>query len=131
MRYISLNTDVTAYTPETRTFALASTVDLDLTDYANVSVIQEFVQAHHHSSTLSKWAIVELVRSIDDSRHPGDGNLYNMTGVVLQYFASINPISVLPIINDVQYNVYVVTLQGPGGVNRTTKVTSKSVTTTS
>lgn len=129
MRYVSVNTSVTTHVPETKTFAFASTTDLDMTDYANVSIVQEFVQQNVNTNNFDKWALIELVKN--DQRHLGDGNLYILSGILLQYFPTIDAGSVLPIIDDITYYIYSVTLQGPGGANQTVKVTSKSVATVS
>ena len=122
--HILVNAPITSSIPNTRTFAVASKTEhiLDAENYQNVMSIEDFVTTNRDDPRF-KWAIVELFNS-SSLKHSGNGSEENLSGVLLQAFDAVNTQSITRniLVNATPYYVYIVTFQGPTGVNQTTKV---------
>ena len=123
--HILVNAPITSSIPGTRTFAVAFETEyiLDAENYQHVMSIEDFVTTNR-DDPMFKWAIVELFNS-SSLKHSGNGSEENLSGVLLQAFdtpVSTQPITRNILVNATPYYVYIVTFQGPTGVNQTTKV---------
>lgn len=111
---LTVSLPVTSYVLGTRTYAVACKEVLDLNDYANQVIVQQFVQPKRDDPVFAH-SVVELV-----------GDVSSLSGVLLQAFDTFDNTNPSPNLSMSEvYTVYVVTYQSPDARNPTIKVVSK------
>ena len=119
---IDVSVDVTAEVPDSRTFTLACKETLDVNDYANQMIVQNFCQ-QYKDDTNYRFAVVEL--KYNGNTHTGNNISLPMSGTLYQIFDSFNSGTLT---NDdfSTYTVYAITYQSPDARNPTIKVVSSN-----
>lgn len=117
---LTVSLPVTSYVLGTRTYAVACKEVLDLNDYANQVIVQQFVQPKRDDLVFAH-SVVELEPT-------GIVGNQTVSGVLLQAFDTFDDTVPSPNLSMSEvYTVYVVTYQSPDARNPTIKVVSKQV----
>lgn len=114
---LNVSLPVTVNVLGARTYAMACKEVLDLNDYANQVIVQQFVQPKRDDPVFAH-SVVELLPAAFVGTQ-------TVSGVLLQGFDTFGDITPSPNIPDNSYTVYVVTFQSPDAKNPTIKVVSK------
>lgn len=115
---LNVSLPVTVNVLGARTYAMACKEVLDLNDYANQVIVQQFVQPKRDDPVFAH-SVVELVGDVSVDIPS------TLRGVLLQGFTTFGDITPSPNLPDSSYTVYVVTYQSPDATNPTIKVVSK------
>lgn len=113
---LTVSLPVTVDVSGASTYAVACKQVLDLNDYANQVIVQQFVQPKRDVTAFAH-SVVKL-RPTDDAQ--------TVSGVLLQAFDTFDNTNPSPNLStNEDYTVYVVTYQSPDAKNPTIKVVSK------
>lgn len=105
----------------TRTYALACVESINVSEYANQVIVQQFFQRYKDDPNY-RLAVVELKDKITGQSHQGGSN--HMVGSLLQVFDSFGSGNRTSDFSTLSYSVYVITYQSPNARNPTIKVVS-------
>ena len=108
----------------TRTYALACAESINVSEYANQVIVQQFFQRYKDDPNY-RLAVVELKDKFTGQSHQGGGSK-QMVGSLLQVFDSFGSGNRTSDFSTLSYSVYVITYQSPNARNPTIKVVSFS-----
>lgn len=118
---LTVSLSVTVDVSGASTYAVACKQALDLNDYANQVIVQQFVQPKRDDPVYAH-SVVKLTRPTDVA----SVGTQTVSGVLLQAFNNFQQNTLSPNLSMSEgYTVYVVTYQSPDAKNPTIKVVSK------
>ena len=106
----------------TRTYALACAESINVSEYANQVIVQQFFQRYKDDPNY-RLAVVELKDKFTGQSHQGGSK--QMVGSLLQVFNSFGSGNRTSDFSTLSYSVYVITYQSPNARNPTIKVVSE------